>query len=141
MLQSTGGKLTSALKFVSHVKLPAYKAYFIIIFCNNCTKEGDEHFDLNKLLGRALLRRDSRVTKTNKRTIVSPKVSKLRRQLWTGRQGGVCDRVVNTSNSGSGGPGSCLARRVVSLDKEVYSNLSLFTQVYLWVPATHWGGG
>ena len=86
MLQSTGGKLTSALKFVSHVKLPAYKEYFIIIFCNNCTKEGDEHFDLNKLLGQALLRRDSRVTKTNKRTIVSPKVSKLRRQLWTGKE-------------------------------------------------------
>ena len=86
MLQSTGGKLASALKFVSHVKLPSYKAYFITIFCNNCTKVGDEHFDLNKLLGQALLRRDTRVTKTNKRTIMSPKVSKLRRHLWTGKE-------------------------------------------------------
>ena len=32
--------------------------------------------------------------------------------------------------------GSSLARRVVSLDKELYSTLSLFTQVYKWVPAT-----
>ena len=33
-----------------------------------------------------------------------------------------------------------LARRVVSLDKELYSTLSLFTQVYKWVPATYcWG--
>ena len=36
--------------------------------------------------------------------------------------------------------GSSLARRVVSLDKERYSTLSLFTQVYKWVPATYcWG--
>ena len=36
--------------------------------------------------------------------------------------------------------GSSLARRVVSLDKELYSTLSLFTQVYKWVPATYcWG--
>ena len=34
-------------------------------------------------------------------------------------------------------PGSSLARRVVSLDKELYSSLSLFTQVYKWVPATY----
>ena len=33
--------------------------------------------------------------------------------------------------------GSSLARRVVSLDKELYSTLSLFTQVYKWVPATY----
>ena len=33
--------------------------------------------------------------------------------------------------------GSSLARRVVSLDKEVYSTLSLFTQVYKWMPATY----
>ena len=33
-----------------------------------------------------------------------------------------------------------LARRVVSLDKELYSTLSLFTQVYKWVQATYcWG--
>ena len=30
-----------------------------------------------------------------------------------------------------------LARRVVSLDKELYSTLSLFTQVYKWVPVTY----
>ena len=33
--------------------------------------------------------------------------------------------------------GSSLARRVVSLDKELYSTLSLFTQVYKWVPAAY----
>ena len=37
--------------------------------------------------------------------------------------------------------GSSLARRVVSLDKELYSTLSLFTQVYKWVPVTYCGGG
>ena len=38
--------------------------------------------------------------------------------------------------------GSSLARPVLSLDKELYSTLSLFTQVYKWVPATYcWGGG
>ena len=38
--------------------------------------------------------------------------------------------------------GSSLACRVViSLDKELYSTLSLFTQLYKWVPATYcWGG-
>ena len=36
--------------------------------------------------------------------------------------------------------GSSLARRVVSLDKELYSTLSLFTQVYKWVPSKYcWG--
>ena len=36
--------------------------------------------------------------------------------------------------------GSSLARRVFSLDKELNSTLSLFTQVYKWVPATYcWG--
>ena len=35
---------------------------------------------------------------------------------------------------------SSFARRVVSLDKELYSTLSLFTQEYKWVPATYcWG--
>ena len=33
--------------------------------------------------------------------------------------------------------GSSLARRIVSLDKELYSTLSLFTQLYKWVPATY----
>ena len=38
--------------------------------------------------------------------------------------------------------GSSLARRVVSLGKELHSTLSLFTHVYKWVPATYsWGGG
>ena len=36
--------------------------------------------------------------------------------------------------------GSSLVRRVVSLYKELYSTLSLFTQVYKWVQATYcWG--
>ena len=36
--------------------------------------------------------------------------------------------------------GSSLACRVVSLDKELYPTLSLFTQVYKWVLATYcWG--
>ena len=36
--------------------------------------------------------------------------------------------------------GSSLARRVVSLDKELYSTLSLFTQVYKWVVSKYcWG--
>ena len=34
--------------------------------------------------------------------------------------------------------GSSLVRLIVSLDKELYSTLSLFTQVYKWVPATHY---
>ena len=52
---------------------------------------------------------------------------------------GVCVWVVNTLNSGSGGPGfkPC---HVVSLDKKLYSTLSLFTRVYKWVPVTYcWG--
>ena len=36
-------------------------------------------------------------------------------------------------------PGLC--RRVVSLDKKLYSTLSLFTQVYEWVPAIIMLGG
>ena len=36
-------------------------------------------------------------------------------------------------------PGQC--RRVVSLDKKLYSTLSLFTQVYKWVPAIILPGG
>ena len=36
--------------------------------------------------------------------------------------------------------GSSLTHRVVSVDKELYSTLSLFTQVFKWVPATYcWG--
>ena len=36
--------------------------------------------------------------------------------------------------------GSSLACRVVSLDKELYSTLSLVTQVYKWVLVTYcWG--
>ena len=38
--------------------------------------------------------------------------------------------------------GSSLARHIVSLDKELYSSLSLFTRVYNWAPATYcWGRG
>ena len=36
--------------------------------------------------------------------------------------------------------GSSLARRVVSLGKELYSTLSVFTHVYKWVPATYYWG-
>ena len=36
-------------------------------------------------------------------------------------------------------PGHC--RRVVSLDKKLYSTLSLFTKVYKWVPAIIMLGG
>ena len=36
-------------------------------------------------------------------------------------------------------PGHC--RRVVSLDKKLHSTLSLFTQVYKWVPAIIMLGG
>ena len=33
-----------------------------------------------------------------------------------------------------------IVRRVVSSDKELYSTVSLFTQVYKWIPATYcWG--
>ena len=36
--------------------------------------------------------------------------------------------------------GSSLVLRVVFLDRELYSALSLFTQVYKWVPVTYcWG--
>ena len=52
-------------------------------------------------------------------------------QLNANIKGGVCGRVVNTSS---------LARRVVSLDKELYSTLSLYTQVYRWVTATYCQG-
>ena len=36
---------------------------------------------------------------------------------------------------------SSLARCVFPLDKELYSTLSLFTQVYKWVSATYCAGG
>ena len=49
---------------------------------------------------------------------------------------------LNTSNSGSGAPGFKPCPLQFSLDKELYSTLSLFTQVYKRVPATYrWGGG
>ena len=41
------------------------------------------------------------------------------------QRGDECGRAVNTSNSRTGIWGSILARRVVSLDKELYSSLSL----------------
>ena len=37
-------------------------------------------------------------------------------------------------------PDPSLAPRVVSLDKELDSTLSLFTLVYKWVPVTYWRG-
>ena len=38
--------------------------------------------------------------------------------------------------------GSSLVRRIVSLDEERYSTLSLFAQVYKWEPTTYcWGEG
>ena len=53
--------------------------------------------------------------------------------------GVVCGQAVNTSNSRSGGPGF-KPRPSRCLDKELYSTLSLFTQVYQWVPAMYcWG--
>ena len=53
--------------------------------------------------------------------------------LWTES----CACAVNTLNSGSGGAGSSrLTVGVVSLDKELYSTLFLFIQVYKWVLAT-----
>ena len=36
--------------------------------------------------------------------------------------------------------GSSLAHPIVSLDKELYSSLSLFTQVYKWVLAMYYWG-
>ena len=36
--------------------------------------------------------------------------------------------------------GSSLARHLVSLDKELYSTLFLFAQVYKWILATYWWG-
>lgn len=50
--------------------------------------------------------------------------------------GFVYGRAVNTSNCGPGG----LAGRVISLDKELCSTLSLFTQVYKWVPTMYCSG-
>ena len=54
-----------------------------------------------------------------------------------------CGLVVSTLDFRSRGrwfePGHCC--RVVSLDKKLYSSLSLFTQVYKWVPAIKMRGG
>ena len=58
--------------------------------------------------------------------------------MW--RRGGL---EVSALDCRSGGwwfePSFC--RRVVSLDKKLYSTLSLFTQVYKWVPAIIMLGG
>ena len=48
----------------------------------------------------------------------------------------MCGQAVNTSNSGSGGL-EPLARHVVSLGKELFSTLSLFTQLYKWLGVTY----
>ena len=57
-----------------------------------------------------------------------------------GRRGGL---VVSTLDFRSGGRcfKTSLCRRVVSLDKKLYSTLSLFTQVYKWVPVIIMRGG
>ena len=54
--------------------------------------------------------------------------------------GGVCGLVFNSSNPGSGGLGFKPRPSRLFLHKELNSTLSLFTQVYEWVPATYcWG--
>ena len=55
--------------------------------------------------------------------------------------GGLCGRVVNDPQTPDlEVQGLSLAHCVVSLDKELYSTLSLFTQEYKCVPATYcWG--
>ena len=52
-------------------------------------------------------------------------------QYVASTHGGVCGRAVNTLDLEV--RGSSLAGRIVSLDKELYSTLFLFTQVYKWV--------
>ena len=49
----------------------------------------------------------------------------------------MCGRAFNTSNSGSRGSGFKPRPSRSSLDKKLYSTLSLFTQVYIWIPATY----
>ena len=56
--------------------------------------------------------------------------------------GGVEACVAERLTPGSRGQGSSLACRIVSLDKKLYSFLSLFTQVYIWVSSRrHTAGG
>ena len=53
---------------------------------------------------------------------------------------GVCGRALTPQTLDLKVRGSSLASRVVSQDKELYSTLSLFTQMYKRVPATYcWG--
>ena len=54
--------------------------------------------------------------------------------------GGVCGRAVNTSNFRSGGLRFKPRPSRLFLNKELNSTLSLFTQVYEWVPR-HTAGG
>ena len=51
--------------------------------------------------------------------------------------GGVCGRVVNTSNSRSGGPGFKPRPSRCFLRQGTLLTLSLFIQVYKWVPVTY----
>ena len=54
--------------------------------------------------------------------------------------GGVCGEQLMPRTLDLDVWGSSLARRIVSLDKELYSTLFLLIQVYKWVPATYcWG--
>ena len=56
----------------------------------------------------------------------------LPKQMW--RRGGLVVSALDF-RSGSRWFEPCLCRRVVSLDKKLYSTFSLFTQVYKRVPA------
>ena len=52
----------------------------------------------------------------------------------------MCGRAVNTSNSRFGGPGCRPRPSLCSLRQGTFSTLSLFINVYNWVPATYcWG--
>ena len=65
----------------------------------------------------------------NKQTKKTPGLCKI--------LGGVCDRVIDALNSGSGDPGFKPRPPRCFLDNKLYSTLFLFTQVYKWVPVTY----
>ena len=64
---------------------------------------------------------------------ITPLMANLYTDEW--RCGGL---VVSALDFRSGGRcfEPCLCRRLVSLDNKLYSTMSLFTQVYKWVPET-----
>ena len=51
--------------------------------------------------------------------------------------GGVCGQVATPQTPDLEVQGSNLAYQILSLDKELYPTLSVFTQVYKWVPVTY----